>query len=66
MVQEKLLADYFANETALQNLFDRIKLSRNEQGTLSPEEFQELSQLQMRRNNLEKRLIKNLKKVTVL
>ena len=64
--EEKLLADYFANETALQNLFDRIKLSRNEQGTLSPEEFQELSQLQMRRNNLEKRLIKNLKKVTVL
>ena len=64
--EEKLLADYFANETALQKLFDSIRLSRNEQGTLSPEEFQELSQLQLRRNNLEKRLIKNLKKVTVL
>ena len=64
--EEKLLADYFANETALVELFDNIKSTLSQHKTPSEEKTRELDQLQLRRCELEENVIKNIKKIMLL
>lgn len=64
--EEKLLADYFANENALLELFDGIKLAINTQGIFSQENIRKLTQLQLHRLELEEKLEKNIKKIILL
>lgn len=64
--EEKLLADYFVNETALLELFDKIKPVATAQKKLPEEYSQKLSLLQRRRQELEANLIKDIKKIILL
>lgn len=64
--EEKLLADYFVNETALLELFDKIKPVATAQKKLPEEYSQKLSLLQQRRQELEANLIKDIKKIILL